>query len=137
MPLDPKQQPPYYTPGTTPTPALTGYTAGLSLTQVGTNNPTTLVLWNELQYPISSTTRLGVGWYRITFTGAAIPSNKTIIMISAIQSSTQGAIMAYSNSNTTIDIVTKLLRSDGTNEVLWEDSDDRLLATQLLIIAKP
>lgn len=59
MPIQPKQQPPYYTPNTGST--VKQYIATLS--QTGTANPTVLIIKNTLQQNITWT-RLGVGDYK-------------------------------------------------------------------------
>lgn len=137
MPLDPKQQPPYYTPGNS-TPSIIPYNiAGLSLTQVGTNPPTVLELFNELNTGTITPSYIGTATYKLTLANSVLTTSKTLILVSAIDTSTQGVIKAFSNAQNEITIITKILRSDTTDPVLWEDSNDILLGTQLLIIVYP
>lgn len=78
MPLDPKQQPPYYTPGTNGlgTPSTRYVTL---LNQSSTNNPTQTIQTNNTPHTITNLTRNNIGIYSATVSPALDITKTTIL----------------------------------------------------------
>lgn len=105
MPLEPKQEPPYYTTegGDTPT-GLKTYKA--LITQSDENAPVAIVLQNTFENNIIWT-RTGIGTYIGTLTGA-FTTNKTYTIVSN-NASLIAAILINRASANTIEITTGLV----------------------------
>lgn len=112
MPLQPKQQPPYYEPGTSNNTSYTVYTA--LITQAGTDAPSVIVMANTIGNIVW--TRTSPGIYKGTLTGRFTEENTWTLIIDNGTTNTANYYIARGSSDDEIQISTT---NSGTPEDDW------------------
>lgn len=103
MPLEPKQEPPYYEITDGPAPAGTKYYNAI-LTQSGTNPPTAIVLQNTFGVTLTWTYN-ATGVYKLTAATNEFTANKTHVLISKGDFANY-FVGAYTNAETELTVET-------------------------------
>lgn len=112
MPIQPKQQPPYYTPGSA---TATSQLYKASLTQTTTNAPTPTIHQNSLG-EIPTWSRTGTGVYLLTALNPIFEELKTSVMISGVN---QGFAYYTWISETELQITTRDITGTPADEYLF------------------